>query len=163
MIKLLLFSTILLYSGCVVKESPQCKAKEHMIKSEDLQHLIHEIDMVVYDKYKSELQRDNKRQRYALNLAQTIKELAVDLEAVSPQELHVTQNAENIKIFKSFAEELSADAQQIQNIAQNYELENLPQYLDSIQNRCNACHATFRDNRKNNSRDNNKNFNRDTK
>jgi len=144
MIKIL-FLSLLLFIGCSSKDASLSKAKEHMIQSNELQTLMHEINMVVYDKFKSELQRDNIRRRYALSLADKIKKLAHSIEIINPNQLGVNVNQNDIKVFRSYAKELNENSKEIYNIAQNYELEKIPSSLENMEKTCTACHNYFRD------------------
>ena len=145
MIRILLLSLLFLLGGCVSKESSLTSAKEHMIESDKLKELMREMDMVVYDRLKSELQRDNIRRRYALTLVDEIKKLAFHVEEVDHYELSIDTANGDMKLFKSYAKELYKNAQEIRDIAQNYELEKLPTSLKNIEKTCNSCHIHFRD------------------
>jgi len=145
--KILLLISLLLYSGCVHKTEVVRQAKAHMIQANELHELMRSIDLVVYDKYKSELQRDNSRRRYALSLAKSIEELAHDIEVISPDELHVKSTPINKETFQSYASTLYRQSKEIKAIANTYELEKLPQSLEHLHLTCNACHTHFRDNR----------------
>lgn len=53
----------LLLSGCAIKQTELNEIEKHTINSSELKVLMRELDMVVYDRYKSELERDDTRRR----------------------------------------------------------------------------------------------------
>lgn len=147
MIRVLLLSLLFLFASCASKESSfrsAKDAKEHMTESNKLNELMHELDMVVYDRFKSELQRDNIRRRYALNIAEKIKKLAFDIKEITPDKLGLNATKENIEIFNIYAKKLYKNSQEIEEIAQKYELEKLPSSLETMERTCNSCHSNFR-------------------
>ncbi len=143
MIKILFLTLILLFCSCSSKKEPSNSVEEHMILSNELSVLMSEIDMVIYNRFKSELQRDNIRRRYALSLVDEINELASSLKVTSPVQLKLDETEENIEIFNSFANRLNENAQEISKIAKNYELEKLPSSLEKVKITCNSCHNHF--------------------
>ena len=136
---------IFVLNGCVSKElSPLEDAKKHMLESEKLSLLVHELDQVVYNRLKSELERDNIRRRYALNLAETLKDLSDHLESISNDKLGTIVDKKDVDVYKQYAKKLYINSQEIHNIAQKYELEKLPSKLVEMLAFCNACHTEIR-------------------
>lgn len=137
---------VLISNGCVSKNvAPFNEAKEHMIESKKLRSLMLELDMVVYDRLKSELDRDNIRRRYAMRLADVIIGLAHKIENISPKALGEDVADEELELFKKFSKQLYLHGKEIHEVAKLYELEKLSKKLNSMQATCNACHAHFRD------------------
>ena len=127
----------LVLGGCSVKETEQKKdSVRHMIKSEKLHLLMRELDMVVYERQKSELDRDRLRKRYVLNLAQTIKELSSELEKIKTQD--------DAEVYKKHAKLLEQSSNSLRLTAERYEFEMLDQNLQELKNICNSCHKHFR-------------------
>lgn len=108
---------ILFYSGCAQKqnEAPD-KMQKHIVQSDKLRILMRDLDTLIYDKYKSELERDESRRRYAFKISSRIKDVS-----------SLLKNMEESKIesFSEYTKELQKKGEYIENIAQKYELENL--------------------------------------
>jgi soluble cytochrome b562 len=143
MLKYLLLISTVIFLGCSTKEksSDTNVVKEHMIDSHKLRLLMREMNLIVYDRDKSELQRDDDRVRYALKLSDKVKKISQNVILIDKSELHL--NSVNDKKFRHYAKELNISADQIEKIAKNYELEKLPSALKQLDNRCNACHTEF--------------------
>ena len=116
-----------------------------MIESEELRLLMRELNMVVYDRQKSELDRDDTRRRYALNLADVVKELAVKIEHIAPDEPGQELTAKDRELYTRYAQELYKNGEEIHKVAQKYEMEKLESSMTKMQQTCDRCHALLRD------------------
>ncbi len=141
---------MLMLSSCSQKSNSVVEAKCdksdsecHMIESRELRELMHELNMVVYYRLKSELERDNIRRRYALTLAQTIKNLALKIKNIDYKKFTNKLSKEDLSIFKAYSQVLYSSSNKIEIIAKRYEFEKLPHELDSLQNICTSCHSKF--------------------
>ncbi|WP_295084946.1 hypothetical protein [Sulfurimonas sp.] len=141
---LMLIILIFVSSGCVSKEHDNKKALKHMIQSEKLRLLMRELDMVVYERQKSELDRDKMRKRYMLSLGDTLKHLSAEIENMSESDLGLKLTQEDIQEYKRYAKNLSLDADEIYDLAHKYEFELLNKKLEDVKVSCNACHKQFR-------------------
>ncbi len=148
---LFLIISLLLMSACVSKNTASSnltaleREKEHKIESEELRLLMQELDMVVYDRQKSELDRDEIRRRYALNLADAIKRLALKIEDVPQDGLGENLTSEDRKMYIVYAQELYKNGETIDAVAQKYEIEKLESTVAQMQQTCNRCHSLLRD------------------
>ena len=148
---LFLIISLLLLSACVSKNSSSVNLttveteKEHKVESEELRLLMQELDMVVYDRQKSELDRDDIRRRYALNLAAVVKELAYKIEHIPQDGLGENLTQKDRVLYIDYARELYANGEEINDVAQKYEMEKLESTIDNMQQTCNRCHALLRD------------------
>ncbi len=147
----LMMVSLLVLSACVSKsvsssnEMAQTSKKEHKIESEELRVLMRELNMVVYDRQKSELDRDDLRRRYALNLADVVKELAYKVEHIPQNELGKELTDHDQAIYVRYAHELYLNGEEIDRVAQKYELEKLDGAIAKTQQTCDRCHALLRD------------------
>lgn len=132
----------LLLSGCAVKQDISDTKAEHIIKSNELRVLMRDMNMVVNDEYKSELERDNTRRRYAIRLAQNIKDTSYIMQGIIKDKLDADES--DMKLLTQYAKDLNKKAEVIDQIAQNYEMERLDSALDNVKRTCNACHSKFR-------------------
>jgi len=136
---------LLLISGCSAKYNSELNTIEkHTIHSSELRMLMNELDMVVYDRYKSELERDDTRRRYALNLAQNIEKISKQINNLSKDKLAKNIDKNDISLFSKYVKELSTKGKNIRKLALNYELENIDKKIENIELTCNACHSKFR-------------------
>jgi hypothetical protein len=104
-----------------------------------------ELNMVVYDRQKSELDRDDIRRRYALNLADVVKELAYKIEHIPQDGLGENFTQKDRNIYMNYARELYKNGEEINDVAQKYEMEKLESAIAKMQQTCNRCHALLRD------------------
>lgn len=142
---LLLIVLFFLLNGCAGKEHESSTALKHMIQSEKLRLLMRELDMVVYERQKSELDRDRMRKRYMLSMGETLKNLSAEVKNISERDLGAKLTQDDIVEYKKYANNLSINADEIYEIAQKYEFEKLNQKLEDIKVSCNACHKKFRE------------------
>ena len=148
---LFLMLALFVLSACVSKSSSSANmnslkaAKEHKIESEELRLLMRELNMVVYDRQKSELDRDDIRRRYALNLADVVKELAYKIEHIPKDGLGENLTQKDRELYAHYARELYENGEAINDVAQKYEMEKLERAIDNMQQTCNRCHALLRD------------------
>ncbi len=121
------------------------QSREHSVESEELKILMRELNLVIYDRQKSELERDDIRRRYALNLADTIKELAYKVEHIPSDVLKKRLNDAEVAVYTGYARELYRDGEQIHTVAERYELEKLDETIAKTERTCDRCHALFRE------------------
>ena len=147
---LFLMLTLFVLSACVSKSSSSANmnslkaAKEHKIESEELRLLMRELNMVVYDRQKSELDRDDIRRRYALNLADVVKELAYKIEHIPQDGLGENLTQKDRELYVHYARELYENGEEINDVVQKYEMEKLENAIDNMKQTCNRCHTLLR-------------------
>ncbi len=137
--------TVLLFNACSSKKLSNgdhiAYAKIHMKEAEKLDFLIQELDMVIYDRTKSELERDDIRRRYALSLSAVVSNLSKSLKKVDKAALNKRYPLANIDDFALFANELQNNARVIKKSADFYELERLSGQLQRLEKTCTSCHT----------------------
>ena len=130
--------TLLALFGCSSKEVHESTPVRHMIKSEKLHILMRELDMVIYERQKSEIDRDAMRKRYLLTLADTLKNLSGELDKLVDE-----KSKEDQKVYKKHAFLLKTNANDLEELAQKYQFELLAQRLEEVKHSCNSCHVHF--------------------
>ncbi|MEA2099902.1 MAG: hypothetical protein U9P72_07220 [Campylobacterota bacterium] len=145
--KFLFFNIVflVLLSGCSSKIDSIDETLKHDKDTQELSSIMHELNLLVYDNVKSELELDNVRRRYALTLAQRIKELTTKAEGISVEKLGKKISQKNIKQFTQYMKELRKNGEEIYEIAQKYELEKLDNKIENLKQTCNSCHSQIRD------------------
>jgi len=143
----LLFSTILFlfFSACTSKYDSLNEAQKHTLKSSNLKLLMHDMNMVIYEKSKSVLDHDNARRRYAFTLADNIKKISSQMKQPPADKFTSDMNKKDIAIFNNYIKKLYQKGEDIYQLAQNYELEKLDSKLQEMEQICKACHSDFRD------------------
>lgn len=142
---LLLFTILVSFVACVPKAYPSFDdTKQHMLESQKLHILIHELNTVVYNRVKSELEKDELRRRYALRYAKTIKQVAENVENLTYNQKGERVSEDDKKLYKSFAKRLYKNGEAIQKVVSDYKLEDLNSELIKTEATCNACHSKFR-------------------
>lgn len=129
---------LLIVLGCSGAHQPQSTL--HMQKSQDLKRIMLELDLVVYEQLKSELERDKVRKRVALNLASTLAKLSKELE-VSP---HANIKSEKKEKYLEYIQRLRSCSEDISLYASRYEFARVKKRLEHLERLCNDCHATIR-------------------
>lgn len=124
--------------GCSLKNTANSTPVRHMIKSEKLHILMRELDMVIYERQKSEIDRDAMRKRYLLTLSDTLKNLSGELDKLVDE-----KSKEDQKVYKKHALLLKANANDLEELAMTYQFEMLPQRLSEVKQSCNSCHQHF--------------------
>lgn len=124
--------------GCSFKDTSKSTPVRHMIKSEKLHILMRELDMVIYERQKSEIDRDAMRKRYLLTLSETLKNLSGELDKLVDE-----KSQEDQAVYKKHALLLKANANDLEDLAKKYQFELLTQRLEEVKQSCNSCHQHF--------------------
>jgi len=138
--KIVLAALLLLgLSACSThQQENKSSSVRHMIKSEQLREMMRELDMVVYERQKSEIDRDSLRKRYVLTLAQTLRKLSSELSKIKQ-----TKQLSDVQVYEKHASLLQENATDLENLAKSYKFELLPQSLQEVRNTCSSCHKHF--------------------
>lgn len=135
-----ILSLLIVFSACSSQQELFIDAKKHMLESQKLQRLIHNLDVVEQNEVNSELEKDDKKYRYALTLADTINTLSQKIENASFNEEKQSDKNEYLK-----QSQLLFDyANDIKTTAQNYEFEKLPYILEQVNKTCLDCHHKYK-------------------
>lgn len=121
------------------------KASLHSIKSTKLQNVMHDLDNLVFDRFYSEIDRDNMRVRYSKEIAQIISSMSEDIQKIRQSGDELELNEEQRLLFKTLALELEQESENLKKIALEYRTESIRPTLDRMINVCNRCHSQFRD------------------
>lgn len=140
MIKTLSTALVILFlSGCSQQTSSLTVSQEHTVMSNELKSIMHEMNMIIYNKNHSELDRDNLRRREAMNLGVNIKKLSNKIK-----DLNLDKNIKKKTQFNNYANELYKKGDTIYTLAYNYEIDKLEASYQNIEKTCTACHNKFR-------------------
>lgn len=120
-------------------------ASLHSVKSKKLKNVMHDLNNLVFDRFYSEIDRDNMRVRYSQDIAQIVTSMSEDIKKIQEtgDELDLTE--EKRLLFKTMAMELEQEGENLTKIATEYRTESIRPTLDRLVNICNRCHSQFRD------------------
>ena len=148
----LLGCLLLFAGGCTSIDQDQLpklaekgKASLHSVKSTKLKNVMHDLNNLVFERFYSEIDRDNMRVRYSKEIAGIVTSMSEDIEKIrqTGDELNLTD--EQRLMFKSMAMELEQEGENLKKIAVEYRTESIRPTLDRMVNICNRCHSEFRD------------------
>jgi hypothetical protein len=132
-------------AGCAVQqETAVCSGAGGEMHGTPLQEVMCTLKRAVYeDEHRSELERDDLRRRYALNLADTVAALTeeiADVETMMPKLRPGTGDAD---AYAAYTEALKGQGKRIRAIAEGYETEKIDHAVSEMIRICNRCHARF--------------------
>jgi len=149
---LVLGCTAWVLSGCagtdgesLPKLAVDGKASLHSVKSGKLKSIMHDLDNLVFDRFYSEIDRDNMRVRYSKEMAQIVASMSDDIQKIRQSGDELELNEEQRLLFKNLAMELEQESENLKKIALEYRTESIRPTLDRMVNVCNRCHSQFRD------------------
>ena len=103
--------------------------------------MIHRINSVGRASFHSEIELDNKRRRYALQLGEHLEKIGHKLKSdevkSSGIKIHET------KTYNEIADELTQVGIDMQKIANEMKLGKLAAKIDAMERTCNKCHMRF--------------------
>ncbi len=144
--------SVWLLTGCsgierdsLPKLAEKGKASLHSVKSSKLKSVMHDLDNLVFDRFYSEIDRDNMRVRYSKEIARIITSMSDDIQKIRQTGDELDLNDEQRLLFKTLAMELEQEGENLKTIALEYRTESIRPTLDRMINVCNRCHSQFRD------------------
>ena len=109
-----------------------------------LREVMHKLYYAVYeDQHLSELERDDLRQRYALDLAESVAALVKEVGEAPSTMPGVELDAPDAAAYAAYARELGARGEAIRAVAEAYETEKIGPAVEGMIDLCNRCHAHF--------------------
>jgi len=138
---------ILLLSACASNNNKAGEnegATVHAVKSKKLNIIMNDLNNIVFERFYSEIEKDNMKLRYSKELSQIASELASDIKKIGNvgNDLNLDKNQK--KVFMMMAKELQKESEHLQVVATNYETEKIKPTLDRMLNICNRCHLKYR-------------------
>jgi len=143
---------IIVLGGCTGAERdalPVLSDKEgaslHSVKSQKLKNVMHDLNNLVFERFYSEIDRDNMRVRYSKNIADIVASMSSDIEKIRQAGNELNLKPSEKALFDALAAELAREGENLRLIAVDYKTERIRPALDRMINTCNRCHAQFRD------------------
>lgn len=139
---ILAVTTVVLLSGCIkeleVGAHDTTNMQYHVDASQNLKRVMHDMNSVLYEHHKSELERDEQRQRYAFKLSDKLITLS--------QEIKKYPQKRDQEHFMTLADQLKVHGENIRSIASIYNMKVLNEEIQNMTRTCNNCHAKFNPN-----------------
>ena len=136
----LILASLLFMSSCSQPEVKKNSIAKHIDENSQLYVMMHSLNSSIYEKNRSELEIDDFKRRYALNIVTNIKNSSSLLNQFGEKNL----KDDNLTNFLSLSQQLQQHASKIELIANNYEMEKLDNEIESLKNVCTSCHTQFR-------------------
>ena len=121
------------------------KASLHRVKSTELKAAMRDMNSLVFERFYSEIDRDNMRVRYSKEIAEMARSMAKDIRTIRQIGGALELKDEERQIFLSLAEELDRQSEDLLKVASSHKTEAIQPALDRLVNICNRCHEKFRD------------------
>ncbi len=143
---LVLFVLLTGFSACSFQGelSAESSAKKvHRFQSKELKLLMGTLNISVANNYKSELEKDDARLRKALRLSDDLKITVLKLNEMAEGSLRDEMSQEDRLVYTRNVKNLSKSADEIERIANNYEVEKLDFAIEKLKRSCLSCHSNF--------------------
>lgn len=139
---ILLFVLLAGFSACSSSSVLSAK-KAHKFQSKELKKLMATLNISIADNYKSELEKDDARLRKALRLSDDLKSAVLKLNEMEKGSLRDEMSREDLLVYRRNTDTLYKSANEIEEIAKNYEAEKLDPAIERLKQSCLSCHAHF--------------------
>lgn len=145
-----ILTLLILLTGCSPVTEPEHKTRAecipaHTDQDATLRRQMQALQMVVYERSRSELERDDLRRRHLLTLSQSVGTLAESLRRSRPLPIARGETNASLATYQALVQQLARDAQALERVADAYAFEHLDITLGAMQHTCDTCHETFRD------------------
>jgi len=144
-------TVVALFFGCTkeleMATQDAAKTQEHVAASKHLRRVMHDMNNVLYEHHKSELERDQQRERYAFKLADKVGAISQEIKKY-PEESgkEYFKNPEKKGYFMTLVDQLDVHGKNIKGIASNDNKKALNEEIKNMIQTCNQCHAQFNPN-----------------
>lgn len=138
-----------LFIGCASKdEFPQLTKNPnptmHELGSMKLKGIMHELNNLVFERFYSELERDELRVQHTKEIAQIALSIEGDVQKIESMSSELKLNNIELKEFMKLTKELGNNASELENIANNYRIKEIKGGINKLVATCNSCHQKFR-------------------
>jgi RNA polymerase-interacting CarD/CdnL/TRCF family regulator len=117
--------------------------RDHKLQSKTLKQLMLSLDVSISNNYKSELEKEDTRVRYALRLSSDVQKVAVRLKEMAHEDFNKRLSDEDRRIYNESVARLENCAHAIEKVAKNYEVEQLESKIANLKQSCVTCHSHF--------------------
>jgi len=119
----------------------------HAVQNSRLQIVMQQLNRLVYDQLGSEIELSAEREVKTAEIARIAAELADSEEAIIGTLPALNLKDDEKLAFKSLAEKLRIGALDLQELAKEDKLQEVPTAIETLTNTCISCHVLFRKSR----------------
>ena len=146
---LIVSSFMFLFIGCATKEElPQLTKNPnptmHELGSVKLKGIMHELNNLVFERFYSELERDELRIQHTKEIANIAHSIVGDVEKIESMSNELKLNDVELTEFMRLTKELGTNASELENIAKEYKIKDIKVGINKLVATCNSCHQKFR-------------------
>ena len=139
----------IIFIGCASKdEFPQLTKNPnptmHELGSVKLKGIMHELNNLVFERFYSELERDELRVQHTKEIAQIAHSIEGDVKKIESMSSELKLNDIELKEFMRLTKELGNNASELEDIANNYRIKEIKGGINKLVATCNSCHKKFR-------------------
>ncbi len=144
------FLLVLLLPGC--STSPQTpnalqntgKPALHALKSEKLRLLMAQMNSLVFEQIRTEIELDQERRTDTLKIANSAHELQQSVDSILAAQPSLGLAPNESFSFTALADKLKGQAARLEDLARRNRFDDLPPTLTQITSTCSACHSLYR-------------------
>ena len=117
--------------------------KQHVVKSTELQTIMHKFDNLIFQHYQSELDRDRKRIDYTKDMIEIVDDLVINsknLQKLSTPQFTVKES----EGFLTLAKALEVKSERLKELVLDYKTEEIVPTLHEINLICTQCHSELK-------------------
>ncbi|HUL11381.1 MAG TPA: hypothetical protein VLU73_04320 [Methylococcaceae bacterium] len=116
----------------------------HAVQDARLHELMVEMNSLMFDRMRTELDIDRERRQRATQIAEVARSLSNTINAILATLPTLKLNPDEQTAFLALANKLRDQAGQLEQQASHNYIDAIPQTLDQMTHTCTACHGLFR-------------------
>ena len=105
-----------------------------------MRRMLNDLNDVIYERHKSEMERDDDRKRYASNFANTLKTVSSIVAKFPQNDTTITIEESKLKSYAELSKKLYTQGETIQKIADSYDFNALNSAIEDVKTTCTKCH-----------------------
>lgn len=116
----------------------------HALHEERLRNLMQEMNNLMFDRIRTELEIDRERRKHALAIAKSAGQLASAIDAIVEEMPKLDLTVSEQTAFKALASKLHRQTELLQDQANRNHIDAIPGTLQQMTLTCTSCHQLFR-------------------
>ncbi len=116
----------------------------HAIQDKQLRELMGRMDALMQERIMSETERDQERRKYAQRIAANAKNLGQTVDSIIDRLPSLQLTSDEQHTFLALAQKLREQSLQLEEHAQQNQIDSINSTVHVINTTCTSCHALFR-------------------
>lgn len=116
----------------------------HAVRDNQLRTLMDRMDSLMQERFMTEHQLDDERRKYSRQIADAAGNMASTVDAIIASMVGLQLSAAEQTAFKALAAKLREETRQLQQQAQQNQIDAIATSVHEINTTCTSCHALFR-------------------